>query len=421
MLSFLRLDEVVAMFRVKYQWANQTVALRDDQEDLKYIYDVLPAVSRSFAMVIIQLHPQLRDAVAIFYLVLRALDTVEDDMAVPVEEKKKIMTTFHERLYESDWSIGGIGEGRERELLEKFPCVSREFQKLKPEYRDVISDITVRMAGGMIHYFDNKVVTLENYDHYCHFVAGLVGHGLTRLFSVSGLEDPAIGKDMTLANSMGLFLQKVNITRDYFEDIIEEPPRAFWPKEIWGQFGETLEEFRLPENQTRGRQCLNAMVANALRHIPDCLDYMATLHEPSVFLFCAIPQIMAIATLAALYNNVSALTVKCKISKGATCKIIVNSTSMPSLLQQFEGFVAQIEDALQEEDPSYDACRRSLQLARERIAFHRATKDAKKTDEAVAAPAPSYARRFLVQYPALGGRMLYQLVDGVRGLLRPSA
>lgn len=34
-----------------------------------------------------------------------------------------------------------------------------------------------------------------------------------------------------LAISMGLFLQKTNIIRDYLEDILET--RQFWPKDIW--------------------------------------------------------------------------------------------------------------------------------------------------------------------------------------------
>lgn len=67
---------------------------------------------------------------------------------------------------------------------------------------------------------------------YCHYVAGLVGIGLSRLFSASELEDPIIGQDTELANSMGLFLQKTNIIRDYLEDQLEG--REFWPREVRG-------------------------------------------------------------------------------------------------------------------------------------------------------------------------------------------
>jgi phytoene/squalene synthetase len=36
-----------------------------------------------------------------------------------------------------------------------------------------------------------------------------------------------------LANSMGLFLQKTNVTRDYLEDVTAVNPRIFYPKDIW--------------------------------------------------------------------------------------------------------------------------------------------------------------------------------------------
>lgn len=39
-----------------------------------------------------------------------------------------------------------------------------------------------------------------------------------------------VGQDTELANSMGLFLQKTNIIRDYLEDILEG--RVFWPKSV---------------------------------------------------------------------------------------------------------------------------------------------------------------------------------------------
>ena len=61
-------------------------------------------------------------------------------------------------------------------------------------------------------------------------MAGLVGIGLSRLFSASELESEEVGQDHKLANSMGLFLQKTNIIRDYLEDVHQG--RHFWPKEV---------------------------------------------------------------------------------------------------------------------------------------------------------------------------------------------
>ena len=408
--DLLRFDELAAMVKVKTQFANQKVNLREDQEDLKFCYDILPHVSRSFAAVIIQLHDELRDAVCLFYLVLRGLDTVEDDMAVPIATKNEVLPKFHEKLLLTDWHIDGIGKGKERELLEQFWRVSKECQKLKKPYLDVIMDICERMANGMCHFLVNEVVSKADYDLYCHYVAGLVGHGLTRLFACSGLENPAIADDLRIANSMGLFLQKTNIIRDYFEDIVEEPPRMFWPREIWGNFADALADFKPRDNSQKAVECLNAMVADALQHVPDCIDYMATLKEKSVILFCAIPQVMAIATLVELYDNPVVFQDKVKIRKGLACKIIVNSGDLQSVMMQFKTHSEALQAKLRAEDPSYDKIKRALASGKKRM--EEVARDNRLNLE------PSFARSFLTKYPALGGQVLYNIVDGVGGLFR---
>lgn len=399
-----RVNELFAMVKVKMQMSSVKVSLRDDQTDLKFCYDILQHVSRSFASVIIQLHEELRDAVCIFYLVLRALDTVEDDTAVAFSLKEKVLPTFHERLYDNDWHIDGIGKGKERELLEKFYLCSRAFQVLKAPYRAVISDICKRMADGMMHFLQNEVVTKKDYDLYCHYVAGLVGHGLTRLFADSGLEDPKIADNLEIANSMGLFLQKCNIIRDYYEDIMEEPPRMFWPREIWGNFADELADFKKPENRTKAVECLNTLVADAMRHIPHCMQYLAQLRDPTVFRFCAIPQVMAIATLEKVYDNGDVFCTKVKIRKGLACTAILNCNTLEQSLGIFYHHCCTLEARLKEEDPSYDTIRREMAVAK--AEYRRYVKRE-----------PSYVREFFERYPALGGRFLFSVVDGVGAMV----
>ena len=80
-------------------------------QSFAFCYEILNAVSRSFAIVIQQLDPELRDAVCLFYLILRALDTVEDDMALPEKEKLPLLLSFHEIIYDRGWKHEGCGEG----------------------------------------------------------------------------------------------------------------------------------------------------------------------------------------------------------------------------------------------------------------------------------------------------------------------
>jgi len=54
--------------------------------------------------------------------------------------------------------------------------------------------------------------------------------GMSRICSASGLEGPPVGSDSALANSVGIFLEKTNVIRDFLEDVTED--RIFWPREV---------------------------------------------------------------------------------------------------------------------------------------------------------------------------------------------
>ncbi len=48
-------------------------------------------------------------------------------------------------------------------------------------HSQVIADITHRMGDGMAEFIEKEVVTVRDYDLYCHYVAGLVGIGLCQV------------------------------------------------------------------------------------------------------------------------------------------------------------------------------------------------------------------------------------------------
>lgn len=166
------------------------------------------------------------------------------------------------------------------------------------------------------------LTSIEEYDLYCHYVAGLVGEGLSRLFAATKKEQPWIADQLVLSNSMGLLLQKTNILRDFREDCDEG--RYFWPREIWGAYGFSKPEEMTAtggEAQKRAMWALSHMTLNALGHAVDALDYMAMLRNQSVFNFVAIPATMAIATLALCFMNADVFQRNVKIRKGQAVKV----------------------------------------------------------------------------------------------------
>jgi len=339
-------DEVPALVMLKIAAMRAKRAIPKD-ENLAFCYKMLNRVSRSFSIVIQQLKPApLRDAVCVFYLVLRGLDTVEDDMSIPIDIKLPILKEFHKHIYDPSWKFS-CGEKDYKELMNKFHFVSNAFLALDKGYQSVIAEMTDRMGAGMSKFIEVEVITVEDYNEYCHYVAGIVGLGLSRLMHASGLEG---FQPDNLSNSMGLFLQKVNIIRDYLEDINEIPaPRMFWPREIWGKYATRLEDLKHPDNSENAVKCLNAMITDALSHAKDCLQYMEAIRAESNLRFCAIPQIMAIGTLAECYNNIQVFRGVVKIRRGLTAKIMQTMT-MGDVYGAFFDFSKMLADKIDDRD-----------------------------------------------------------------------
>jgi len=361
--------------------------------DLAFCDEILGKVSRSFAAVIRQLPPTLLVDIMIFYLVLRALDTIEDDTTAFASNDVKVdhLIHFHEKaLVDPQWSLDGVGEADEKRLLQQFPKCHAVFAALNSDSKSIITDITHRMATGMAEFVGKDMgqgtTDVVEYNRYCHFVAGLVGEGLSRLFASSGLEEPSLASHLHLSDQMGLFLQKVNIIRDYLEDYVDG--RAWWPQTVWKKYSDTgdLGYFCNQDDakvRTKSLQCLNELVTDALELGPDCLAYMSKLQCVEVFRFCAIPQVMAISTLDKLYANPDVFTGVVKIRKGLSCKLLLRTNNLYELHSIFHQFATSIATKAQKrqkaglDDPSFDrtmqACHAIIELTMAKTNQHRST------------------------------------------------
>ncbi|MCJ1237073.1 bifunctional farnesyl-diphosphate farnesyltransferase/squalene synthase [Varicellaria rhodocarpa] len=351
----------VQQLRAMIQWKTWHMPVHErkpenEAKSLQICFDLLDMTSRSFSGVIQELHPELLVPIALFYLNLRGLDTVEDDMTIALDEKVPILKGFFKIVDKEGWSYDGSGpDEKDRELLVKFYYVTEEFRKIKPEYREVITDITRQMGEGMAYYVTNAergVDTVKDYELYCHIVAGLVGEGLTRLFVLSGLANKVLLNRPELQESMGQFLQKTNIIRDIREDFDDK--RRFWPKAIWSKYVDNFEDLFKPENIIIAQNCSSEMVLNALSHADECLFYLAGLKEQSVFNFCAIPQAMAISTLTLVFRNPAIFKRNIKITKGEACENMIQSTQNHRLVcDLFRVYVRKIHKKNTPRDPNF--------------------------------------------------------------------
>lgn len=268
---------------------------------------------------------------------LRGLDTIEDDMTIPDEIKQPILRSFHEKTVTPGWNYGGSGpDEKDRQLLVEYEVVVEELHRLTEAERSIIVDICKKMEVGMADYAHKAINEptgayiddIEEFDLYCHYVAGLVGEGLSRLFVATEKEAAPLANELVLSNSMGLLLQKTNILRDVREDI--DQARFFWPRSVWEKHGFTHPaQLREIDRRKDAMWVLSAMTLDGLRHCVDSLDYLTLLKTQSVFNFCAIPAVMAIATLSLCFMNTAVFDRNIKIRKAQAVDVrpSINLTS----------------------------------------------------------------------------------------------
>ncbi|KAI0377559.1 farnesyl-diphosphate farnesyltransferase [Hypomontagnella monticulosa] len=345
------------------QWKvwHEPVYKRDPSKEpptLQSCFKLLNLTSRSFSAVIQELQPEMLIPIALFYLVLRGLDTIEDDMTLPIEKKEPMLREFSKYLKINGWTFTESGPNeKDRDLLVHFDDVIVELGKIDKKYYDVIEDIAIKMGNGMADYamnaeFQSGVRTVTEYEEYCHYVAGLVGEGLTRIFVQGNTANPALLDRMELSEAMGQFLQKTNIIRDVHEDF--EDKRRFWPHEIWSKYVTKWEDMFDPKYRTQALHCSSEMVLNALKHADECLFYMAGIKEQSVFNFVAIPQSMAIATLELVFQNPKIFDSHIKITKGDACHLMMQSTqNLRVVCDVFKTYARRIAKKNDPRDPHF--------------------------------------------------------------------
>lgn len=282
-------------------------ATRDCMEQC---WEILPKVSRSFALVTRNLKEDPRsglgDAVMVFYLVCRVLDTVEDS-ALPGEEKGPLYGAFLAMLgggadVELAARIAPAHAGY-RELLASAGHVRDALVRLDAPTREIVLRRAREMAAGMDAFGTRRIVTVADLDAYCHPVAVVVGHGLTELFALHGHMPPPTERTYALSRHFGLCLQKVNVTRDFGQDLAAG--RAYWPEEILVACGLTARSAAAQRGSPATLRALAAMVDAIAPDARGAIDYTLLIppRERHLRMFCAVTLLLALRTLALVRGN----------------------------------------------------------------------------------------------------------------------
>jgi farnesyl-diphosphate farnesyltransferase len=316
---------------------------------MAFCRDVLPLVSRTFALNIPVLPSPLDSAVTVAYLLCRVADTLEDEVGGPArgELLKELarLTRLPEGWQEAARRFIREAQGALRtevppaevRLVEGLEQVLEALAAHPEPVREHVAGCVETMARGMgkMGRLGREtggglgLASLGETLEYCYYVAGTVGEMLTQLFT---WHSPAVaerlGKLAPRAVAFGNALQLTNILKDVRADL--ERGSCWLPLTVLAESGLTPEQLLEPHNREAALAAHGKVVAVAHGELRQALEYVLALprEERGIRLFCLWPMFLAVLTLRKLYRNEAVLaggTVK--VSRRAV-KWVVNATRL---------------------------------------------------------------------------------------------
>ncbi|HZH02953.1 MAG TPA: phytoene/squalene synthase family protein [Myxococcaceae bacterium] len=312
---------------------------------MAFCRNLLPEVSRTFALNIPVLPEPLDGVVTVAYLLCRIADTLEDEASGPVSSTLGLFAELAGLVEGGD--AGGSG-GRfaqraaaslrpsappaEVELVRGTPRVLHALAESPPWVRPHVARCVRIMTEGMANTARSfepgpprGLVNLEATLDYCYYVAGVVGEMLTGLFVDYSPEAAARAEALwPRASAFGRALQLTNILKDIREDL--ERGSCWLPRDRMAAHGLTPQTLLLSENRQRAVALLNELVAVARQEADTALEYSLSLpeEEPGLRLFCLWPLFFAVLTLSTLQGNAAVFEpAPVKIGRDAVTRVMV--------------------------------------------------------------------------------------------------
>lgn len=210
----------------------------------QYLDDTMNKVSRSFAVVVPSLEEPLNHCMAVAYLICRVVDNIED-CTHPFAWKQQRFQEFHQLIEDpagaqqilavwSQESWPGLTQDESKMMGEGGGLTLWEiYARIPARSRSTIRHWVSEMADGMLRVEDpdqhpllenhggvRVLATETDYNEYCFYVAGTVGHMATELVAIHyGLAEDVTTRLLATCEACGRGLQKTNIVKNFAEDL----------------------------------------------------------------------------------------------------------------------------------------------------------------------------------------------------------
>ncbi|MFL6500374.1 MAG: squalene/phytoene synthase family protein [Candidatus Udaeobacter sp.] len=278
--------------------------------------EILRSVSRSFYLSIRFLPAQLREPIALAYLLARTTDTVADTAQIPVSMRMETLkllsnaiqgTASRDVVVELIASFTPLQENAsERQLLESLPKCLACLEGMEHADRNDIRVVIERITRGQmldLQRFDNPqeiraVTTAADLDQYTYLVAGSVGEFWTRLCfrHVRHFATRTEDEMLALGKRYGMALQLINVLRDAGSDL--RVGRCYFPDHELNAVH--LTPLQVLSESERFQPIYRTWLENAKTGLTSGMEYSRAIRNRRVRAATVLPALIGARTIALL-------------------------------------------------------------------------------------------------------------------------
>lgn len=302
---------------------------------------ILGSVSRSFYLSIRLLPQQLREPIALAYLLARTTDTVADTTRIPGTvrtESLKMLSDGIQGKRSREIVVNQMASfvplqenAAERTLLRSLADCLEWLEQTGEADRDDIRAVLEKITQGQmldLHRFDSPaqvraLQTAADLDEYTYLVAGCVGEFWTRLCFRHLRDFASLPQDemLALGRRYGMGLQLINVLRDAGPDL--RAGRCYFPDDELGAID--LSAAQILSEPDRFQPIYQSWMEKAQEGLARGMQYSRAILNRRVRAATVLPALIGARTLALLRKaGASALHQTIKVPRREVRSMIVS-------------------------------------------------------------------------------------------------
>lgn len=320
-------------------------SLSEAASDLEWCHEAVDGVSRTFALTIDVLDEPMSSYICVGYLLCRIADTVEDANHIPPEAQSTLLRTYRAVLDPADptrpeafsedvheWLPEIGNRNPDWTVVAQTPRIVRTFERQPESVKEAIRPPVLELVSGMALFVERyadrgglRIQTREELEEYCYYAAGTVGNLITNLIcrdaapgngernpgtstsdtaEHAGIDDSTRRTLSANAESFGLLLQLVNISKDVYTDLRDEN-NVYLPASWLDREGVPQEAVLADEHVEGSARVVQRTADHARTFLDDAQRYLEAVPEAdgNRLAAWAIPYLLAVGTLRELLDR----------------------------------------------------------------------------------------------------------------------